>query len=466
MKIAILHYHLRPGGVATVIRRQIEALDGRAELLVVSGEEPPAPFGVPVSIVPGIGYDSAGSVGDPAAVAGEILAVIRERFGGDCDAIHVHNPTLKKNSRFLAVLRRLRDSGANLFLHVHDLAEDGRPDSFFSGEAYPEDCHYGVLNGRDYAALRSAGLANEGLHLLFNSVSPLKNVTRPDKPSGAVYPVRAIRRKNIGEALLLSLFLPPGETLKITLPPTSPRDFPGYEAWKAFSRSRSLPVRFDAGLESSLESVLSEARCVVTTSLKEGFGFAFLEPWTAGIPVVGRRLEAVCPDFEAEGVRFSGLYSSIEVPRSLYSADRFERQWRDMAEERYRSFGRPIDDQTAQGLFGRNYAPDSLDFGSLDEESQGEVIDSLIADTKFRDALVAQNPFLESLFLAEDPALVANNDRVIRDRYSLERYRDLLLETYGRVRDRPVRQAIDREALLDFFLQGEPWRPIASGGYR
>jgi hypothetical protein len=50
---------------------------------------------------------------------------------------------------------------------------------------------------------------------------------------------------------------------------------------------------------------MSGARTVLTTSLKEGFGFSFLEPWTAGIPVAGRRLEAVCLDFEDEGVALS-----------------------------------------------------------------------------------------------------------------------------------------------------------------
>jgi hypothetical protein len=36
-----------------------------------------------------------------------------------------------------------------------------------------------------------------------------------------LYPVRAIRRKNIGEALLASLFIPKGRTVAVTLPPTT-----------------------------------------------------------------------------------------------------------------------------------------------------------------------------------------------------------------------------------------------------
>ncbi len=463
MKIAVLHYHLRPGGVATVIRRQIQALDGAADLLVVTGEEPSAPIGAPVAIVPGIGYDSSGATGEPVAVAAAVHAAIRERFGGECDALHVHNPTLKKNSRFLAILKRLRDSGVNLFLHVHDLGEDGRPDSFFTDGEYPEDCHYGVLNGRDYRALLGAGLKAEGLHLLFNAVTPLEGVKRSESPSGAVYPVRAIRRKNIGEALLLSRFLPAGERLAVTLPPTSPRDFPGYEAWKAFAHSRTLPVRFDAGLEAPLSSLLSEARCVLTTSLKEGFGFAFLEPWTAGLPVAGRRLETVCPDFEAEGVCFPGFYGSIRVPRGFFSFDRFARTWRERASVQFRAFGRSVGKREIDGLFERAFPGGETDFGSLDEAAQIEAIDALDSRADARETLVAENPLLEGIFLADDPDVVAWNDRAVRERYSPERYRELLLGVYARVRDVSVRQSIDRKALLDFFLHGEPWRLIASG---
>jgi hypothetical protein len=44
MKIAFVHYHLRPGGVATVIRRQMAALAGVADCLVITGEAPPEDF--------------------------------------------------------------------------------------------------------------------------------------------------------------------------------------------------------------------------------------------------------------------------------------------------------------------------------------------------------------------------------------------------------------------------------------
>lgn len=468
MKIAILHYHLRPGGVTTVIRRQIESLSGYADLLVITGEEPPAPMGVPVAVIPQAGYDGSGASAlgkaEPSAdsAAQAIQNAIRDAFGGDCDVLHVHNPTLRKNSRFLKVLRILQDRGLRLFLHVHDLGEDGRPRSYFHADDYPSDCHYGVLNGRDYRALLESGLKPEGLHLLFNSVTPLEVPAGSADRRGAVYPVRAIRRKNIGEALLLSLFLPPGERLSVTLPPTSERDFPPYEAWRGFARDRELPVAFEAGLQSSLPDILAASRCVITTSLKEGFGFAFLEPWTAGLPVSGRRLEAVCPDFESQGVRLPKLYEALKVPKSLFSFNRFASDWKTLASAHFRSFGRRLRKREGDELFDETFPGDWADFGFLDERAQAEVIEAAALRPEALEGLAADNPFLKDIFASEGAGLIAENDRVIRSRYSLERYRDALLETYRAVAESPVRHSIDRERLLDFFLRGQRFTVVSS----
>ena len=109
-----------------------------------------------------------------------------------------------------------QNRGIRLFLQIHDFAEDGRPHLYYPGE-YPADCHYGVINSRDYKILLNAGLEQKGLHKLFNMVNPFDG-TRQDRGEKNVvlYPVRAIRRKNIGEAILLSLFFKNGATLAIT----------------------------------------------------------------------------------------------------------------------------------------------------------------------------------------------------------------------------------------------------------
>jgi len=90
----------------------------------------------------------------------------------------------------------LQKRGVNLFLQIHDFAEDRRPFDYFADE-YPVDCHYGVINQRDYEILLAAGLKQEGSHRLVNTVNPcrIKPQAELTKPL-VLYPVRAIRLKN------------------------------------------------------------------------------------------------------------------------------------------------------------------------------------------------------------------------------------------------------------------------------
>ena len=64
LRIALVHYHLRPGGVTTVLSRTLAALrDHAVQCVVLSGEacEDPATWPAPVRVVPGLGYDDGTS---------------------------------------------------------------------------------------------------------------------------------------------------------------------------------------------------------------------------------------------------------------------------------------------------------------------------------------------------------------------------------------------------------------------
>ena len=50
---------------------------------------------------------------------------------------------------------------------------------------------------------------------------------------------------------------------------------------------------------------------LVTTSIAEGFGLAFLEPWISGSSVVGRNLPDITEDFSVE---LDHLYDRFDVP--------------------------------------------------------------------------------------------------------------------------------------------------------
>ena len=240
MRILIVHYHLKPGGVTSVIRSQVSALKASGfDVKVLAGEASPAgteagsgkiagsnagrraelETSVPVVIEPALAYDQKNPSGKTTGEGGEddprigtIVAAIQASLGPPAEdaVIHVHNPTIRKNSACLPALKRLASLGYALVLHVHDLAEDWRPDVYCPGE-YPQPATWACINQRDMRNLKAAGAGH--VHFLPNAIFTGEGGDRGDSgfkeagPAGnlILYPVRGIRRKNLGEALLLSL---------------------------------------------------------------------------------------------------------------------------------------------------------------------------------------------------------------------------------------------------------------------
>ena len=302
MKLAIIHYHLKPGGVTSVIRQQLKALSGECDVLLLTGELPDTPVYGNTKLIPGLGYTGGSPAAyNPEETADMVVKTIFETFNGKCDIIHVHNPLLAKNIHFLRMLKTLQKKGCRLFLQIHDFAEDGRPSAYYRDESYIANCHYGVINSRDYSVLNQSGLTPEGLHLLPNTVTPIHvSSAKRQQLNRILYPVRAIRRKNIGEAILLSLFFE-NHTLSITLPPNSPSDMIIYNGWKRFVSKNNLHVEFEAGLKNDFNVLVSSSDFFLTTSIMEGFGFSFLEPWTASKMLWGRAIPEICNDFINNG---------------------------------------------------------------------------------------------------------------------------------------------------------------------
>ncbi len=215
--------------------------------LLLSGEPSTSSWGCDVEVVQGLAYDRfLEPEVTPERIKHAVMDAFRRKWSGYPDVMHVHNPTLAKNRYLQAVLKDLQKEGMSILCQIHDFAEDGRPHAYYQ-TPYLENCHYAAINPRDRNLLLKAGLCKEGCHLLPNAVTIAS--TRPSdasRRSGVIYPVRAIRRKNIGEAILLSLFINMKGPVLITLPPNSPLDVMAYQFWKRFVGSYGLPVEFDA----------------------------------------------------------------------------------------------------------------------------------------------------------------------------------------------------------------------------
>jgi glycosyltransferase involved in cell wall biosynthesis len=437
--------------------------DAGDDVLIISGEESSVDSGgIPVSVIEPLGYDRfrpSGTVPDGTALADAVCKAMEVHWGGAADIVHVHNPLIRKNNALLPALHILNKRGFRLLLQNHDLAEDFRPDVYIPGEEYPENCHYAVINSRDYSFLHRAGLKAEGLHMLPNEVSPVR-AAEGLKRTRYLYPVRAIRRKNIGEALFLSLFIPPGTTVAVTLPPTTEKDSPVYRYWVELAGELKLPVEFDAGLSESIEEVYGTSRAIITTSVKEGFGFSFLEPWTAGREVVGRRIDYVCRDFEEGGVIFNApgaaedaLYSAINIPSVYISTPLFKNKLEHTISGVYHSYGITPPDYIIKTMEEKFLANDVIDFGWLDEELQGGIIRTLLSNRTVLREIAAANPFLAGLAdRRSDGGHIESNNRKIRDVYGKERITSILREIYQSMLNAPIRHRLCKSQLLDLYL--------------
>lgn len=471
MKVTVLHYHLRPGGVTTVIRQQIEASARDNDFLVITGEAPADDFPAEIQVIPSLGYDreDGDACEDPEGTADQIIQRITERWNDGCDLIHIHNPFLLKNRQLLTIIDQLKKKGVALFLQVHDFAEDGRPKNYFAEAPYPANCHIGVINSRDRLIVLDSGARNDGVHYIANAVTPFSRIpaTAQQRSSDRIilYPVRAIRRKNIGEALLLSLFFENNEKLAITLPPNSPGDFPAYEGWKAFAEANGLNVEFEASKKLDFQTLVATADAMITTSITEGFGFSFLEPWTAGKPLCGRRLPAICADFENSGVVLDHLYDAIAVPTDWLGTRQLRNKLQAAVINSSRAFGNKTDNiALTDPILAMADAP-AIDFGCLDEALQKQVIIRILHSDSDKSALVAENPFLAHLNRKHAEQVIYQNDRIVRSRFNLTTLAGRLEKTYDTVSRTPVAQRIDKCRLLEKFMSPNNFSLLKWGEY-
>ena len=454
MKIAFIHYHHKRGGVTTVLKQQIKAIQNSCDTFLLTGSDQKSFFPVDTVFIPGLGYDCfSQKKSHPHEVAESIIRAIFEKFGSKCDVLHVHNPTLAKNTDFLKILKELQRRNSNLFLQIHDFAEDGRPNVYFPDQ-YLTDCHYGVINSRDYNILLKAGLRKEGLHKIFNTVEPFtlgNSFYQTDNI--ALYPIRAIRRKNIGEAILLSTFFKNHERLSITLPPNSPSDFKGYAGWIDFAKNKNIDVEFESGLRNDFSKLVLSSRFLITTSISEGFGFSFIEPWCAKKVIWGRKLPDICRDFESNGIKLGHLYSELLVPVEWIGKNHFYQKWKGCILRNCKLLNFDMDQSNMDRIFSQVTKNEKVDFGLLDESFQKKVISHVVSSKDDKKELIRLNPYLAAVgFVPDKQRLINDNIKAVISNYNKDSYRKKLIEIYKKVVNIPVSHSIDKKTLLSCFL--------------
>lgn len=479
MRIAVVHYHLRTGGVTRVIRHAAQSLRGLdTSLVVLSGSPPPESVPFEVRVVPGLRYEAERPDLSPGDLAAELSAVANDALGGLPDVWHFHNHSLGKNLLVPGCVLALAQAGHHLLLQIHDFPEDGRPGNYrvlrqgladgpgplsrLYEALYPlcDHVHYAVLSGRDGLALREAGAPERQVHTLPNAVS-LGPVDDRDAPGMQkekrlwLYPTRAIRRKNLGEFLLWAAMAREADRFATTRAPENPVERPAYDDWRAFATELDLPVEFGVGERSeNFEALLASAHAMVTTSVAEGFGLAFLEPWLMGKAVAGRDLPEQTSDFRDGGVDLNQLYERVAVPHEWFDRGILYRKVRAALKRSMSSYGRiPAAGDTERALAAWTKG-DTIDFGRLDEPLQREVI-LRVARTQTGQAAVSPGVLMRS---EPDADTISRNRRIIRDRWGIKAYGDRLLVLYEGVLAAPATTglgALNGDRLLDRFLAPE-----------
>ncbi len=461
MRVAVVHYHMRPGGVSRVIAGARAALTETSVRVAVISSGPDADV-----VLPELDYAPAPSALAPDLLAERLIDAATRALGAPPDCWHIHNHSLGRHPSATAAFAALARRGCRLLLQPHDFAEDGRPSNYaalrnalgvaLARDLYPaaSHIHYAVLNPRDRAALIEAGSPVEQTHDLPNPVIPFDSGRAPAEADGApllLYPTRALRRKNIGEFLLWSLAAQESPRMAITLAPTSADDLRAYTAWKALAARLSLPVEFEAGLRpgASFAALMARARAVVTTSVADGFGLAFIEPWLAQRPLVGRALPEITAEMESGGLSLRHLYRRLDVPIAWVGADRLRARIARALAASATAYGAPLPADAVESAWSAFVHDDRVDFGRLDEDMQSDVLTRL-----HRAPDAARGLVPNALPLDAARAQLESNAAVLRARYSLASYGARLQALYARVAASPLGavQALDAAALLRFFL--------------
>ncbi len=515
MQVVMAHFHLNRGGVTQVIGNHLRALanprraNSVERVVVFHGggtetgwdDEMSELGGLAVSFheLPLLQYD-AGGTAEPERLASCLLSALCENgLRAEDTVIHFHNHALGKNRSVPGAIAILARQGFALLLQIHDFAEDFRPDNYqalvqalaprnpdeLPQLLYPQSpaIHYAVLNGRDQRILRAAGVSAERLHTLPNPVvGPAqlpdrvlarRRVARHfgmgDDDRYVLYPVRGIRRKNLGELLLWGAAHPRGVRFAITLPPLNPVERPRYEAWRKLAGDLQLPVLFDVGGSGAVDYAenLAAADLAITTSVAEGFGMVFLESWLAGLPLIGRDLPEITADFASAGVDLHTLSDQMLIPIDWVGREAIAQELWESYRRALAAYHRP---SPSEDDFQRHLSPlladNLLDFARCSARLQAFVVSQVASDPSRRQQLWQLNPAIASALTVNrvtSAGLVSLNARAVRREYALESSCQRLHQVYrsvlGSPRDEP-RSLPHGAAILNALLSLSRFQPI------
>jgi len=388
MKLLIVHYHLRPGGVRRVIESATPHLVARwperiRGVVLATGEAPDPHWlrcfrrqlpRTPVTVFhePAFGYVAESrlkrsGLSDRVYDAVNRLVVLA---GPGQRLVWAHNLALGRNLYLARALTQICGACCvPLVAHHHDWWFENRW-HHFAAMREPGFCKLdavagAVLRGSRWVSHVAINRADgEVLERHFPGLGGwLPNLVERPAPPGAgqrqaaaawlnqqlgeaapvwLLPCRLLRRKNVAEAMLLTRWLRPEAWLVTTGGASSSEEQPYADALAAAARSQGWRLRLgvlqgDESGKPTVPELLAASETVVLTSLQEGFGLPYLEAAASGRPLVARALPNIAPDLKSFGFVFPQAYREVLIDPTLFDWDRErERQarlfaaWKDL----------------------------------------------------------------------------------------------------------------------------------------
>ncbi len=466
----VLTYHMKKGGVTSVIENIITSAKNTKITLIESGEQENyfAPKNVKHIKIPELNYSNEKfkSLKKLEAKA----KIIAEKIGKEMDfskkcILHTHNLNLFKNAYLTTAIKILAEKYPKniiVLMQVHDFAEENRKEQLnlllnctgkksqkIAGRlafTQAKNIFYLTINSRDKKILEKTGIPKQKVFVFPNAINtklqnPLKNKQLLErineyakknsyffsmKRKNIVYPVRMMRRKNIAEAILILKVLNSLKNnfqLLITLNANSPKDIEYSEKIKKFVKQERLPVVIGFGQEfigekrkiknKKIETfILSDlfyhSNTIITTSIMEGFGFTFIIGWSGGKEVVGRRINFLMKDFENNDLKFPGFYNNLLI--------------------------------------------EGKEFSKISLENQLEIIKS----KKFDKVIFKQLENTFNAIIHPDKKIIKINKKIIEKKYSLKNYYKSILTIVQNVEKIKIKNPqINNQFLIDFFSSKE-----------
>ena len=489
MKVAIIHYHLEPSGVSRVIERTSRELTRRGIAHVILVGKCPRGMDetLPVRVVDGLGYSNA-TIDQEGVdrIIDDLRATAADALGAPPELWHFHNHSLGKNCAVPLIVSSLASQLERLLLHIHDLAEDGRPENSSNladvSMLYPlaPQIHYAFINSRDRRHFIEAGLPASNAHLIANPLGDAVSSGRPklitsNQPPLLLFPARGIRRKNIGELILLTLLAPTGTRTAITLAPENPQWLAFHDRWKNFCAENRIPIEFAVvdriapakNSDASFESWISHATHFVTCSVSEGFGLIFLESISHGKALIGRKIEHVSRDLAKNGIHHSNLYEKILIPADWIPQEMLKRHIASSLTSLRQAWNRDAKTTKIESILTSIEHDGFLDFGNLPEVLQETIIEKLLDADHQTIPMVMINGETSPLKSWLDDALHKNDQTQapqLPEAYSIATHGKQIIAIHAMMADQKPSQptALDPNNILEKFLVAEEFHALKS----